>query len=146
MDFTTYKQDEERLADAVMAKSISEEDVWAEVERLRGLIPTVEPEAGRERAERSLRSFERVLNYKAPPMSNEMAAAIRVQSRAFLSKGTPEERIKLLEAAMAEIYRISTTVDGAEASRIHHLSEPLAMDIESIRIHNDPTHPGYRAS
>lgn len=45
---------------------------------------------------------------------------------------------------MAEIHRISTTVEGAEASRIHHLSEPLAMDIEAIRIHNDPTHPGYQ--
>jgi hypothetical protein len=144
MDYAAYDEEEQRLVAAVMAKAISEEKLWSEIDRLRSLIPTVEPAGDRERAEASFESLERALNYKAPPMSDEMAAAIRVQSKAFLSKGSPEERVELLEAAMAEIYRISRTVEGAEASRIHHLSEPLAMDIEAIRIHNDPNHPGYR--
>ncbi|WP_427887376.1 hypothetical protein ACQHIV_30900 [Kribbella sp. GL6] len=144
MDYAAYDEQEQRLVDAVMAKSISEEDLWIEVDRLKTLIPSVEPMADRQRAEDSMESLERVLNLKPPPMSDEMAAAIRVQSKAFLSKGTPEERIALLKTAMTEIGRIAASVDGAEASSIRHLNEPLAMDIETIRIHNDPTHPGYQ--
>ncbi|GAA3079967.1 hypothetical protein JOF29_004870 [Kribbella aluminosa] len=144
MDYAAYDEQEQRLVDAVMAKSIAEEDLWIEVDRLKALIPTVEPAADRQRAEDSMESLERVLNLKAPPMSDEMAAAIRVQSKAFLSKGTPDERIELLRAAMTEIGRIAASMDGAEASTIRHLNEPLAMDIEAVRIHNDPTHPGYQ--
>lgn len=144
MDYSAYKAEEQRLVDAVKARSITEKDVWLEVDRLKTLIPGVEPTPDRERAEESIESLERVLNYKAPPMSDEMAAAIRVQSRAFLGTGTPAERIGILEAAMSEIGRIAASVTGVEASSIRQLNEPLAMDIESIRIHNDPDHPGYR--
>jgi hypothetical protein len=144
MDYAAYKQEEKRLSEAVMARAITMEGFRIEVDRLKTLIPTVEPAADRERAEESMESLERVLNYKAPPMSDEMAAAIRVQSRAFLSTGTPAERIELLKAAMTEIGQIAASVTGVEASGIRHLNEPLAMDIEAIRIHNDPTHPGYQ--
>ncbi|MFF0265988.1 hypothetical protein [Kribbella sp. NPDC004536] len=144
MDYAAYKAAEKRLSEAVMERAITKENAWIEVDRLRTMVPTVEPAADRERAERSLKSIERALSYKAPPMSDEMAAAIRVQSQAFLSKGTPDERIQLLETAMTEISRIADSLEGAEASRVRHLNEPLALDIETIRIHNDPTHPGYR--
>src|SRR5438270_13483700 len=110
MDYAAYKEEEKRLTEAVMARAITMENASLEGGRLRSLVPTVEPEVDRTRAERSLEAVERALNYEAPPMSDEMAAAIRVQSQAFLSSGTPEERIERLEAAMAEIYRISQTV------------------------------------
>jgi hypothetical protein len=142
MDYAAYDEAEQRLVDAVTAKAIDEESLWIEVDRLRSLVPTVEPTADRERAERSLTSLESALNYKAPPMSDELAAAIRVQSEAFLSNGTPAERVELLETAIAEIGRIARTVSGAEASRIRHLSEPLAMDLEAIRSTSDPNHHG----
>lgn len=119
-----------------MAKEIPEERLPIEVERLRSLVPTVEPAADRERAERSLSSLEYVLNYKVPPMSDEMAAALQVQSRGLGSTGTPAERIELLQAAIAEIGRIAKTVAGVEATRIRRLGEPLAMDIEGIRFNN----------
>ncbi|NUR98210.1 MAG: hypothetical protein HOV67_23510 [Kribbellaceae bacterium] len=144
MDYAAYDEQEQRLVDAVMAKTIAKEDLWSEIDRLKALIPGVEPAADRERAEASMKSLERALSYKAPPMSDEMAAAVRVQSEALTSNGTPAERIQLLETAMAEIGRIAASVEGAEAGRIRHLSEPLAMHLETIRIHHDPAHPGYR--
>ena len=144
MDYAAYKAEEKRLTEAVMERAITKENAWIAVDRLRAMVPTVQPASDRERAERSLKSIERALSYEAPPMSDEMAAAIRVQSQAFLGTSTPDERIEHLEAAMTEIGRIAASVQGAEASRIRHLNEPLAMDIETIRIHNDPNHPGYR--
>ncbi|WP_350280017.1 hypothetical protein [Kribbella sp. HUAS MG21] len=136
MDYAAYDAEEQRLVEAVMAKEISEEKLASEVERLQSLIPTVEPSADRERAERSLASLESVLNYKVPPMSDEMAAAIRVQARALGSAGSPAERIELLQAAISEIGRIAKTASGVEATRIRQLGEPLAMDIEGLRFNN----------
>ncbi|WP_329004518.1 hypothetical protein OHA18_14110 [Kribbella sp. NBC_00709] len=142
MDYAAYDEAEQRLVDAVMAKTIDEGSLWIEFDRLRSLVPMVEPAADRERAERSLASLESALNYKAPPMSDELAAAIRVQSQALLSDAAPAERVELLETAIAEIGRIAGTASGAEASRIRHLSEPLASDLEAIRITSDPNYHG----
>jgi hypothetical protein len=142
MDYAAYDEAEQRLVDAVMAKEIDEESLWIEVHRLRSLVPTVEPTADRERAERSFASLESALNYKVPPMSDEMAAAVQVQSRALLSDNTSAERVELLKAAIAEIGRIAGSASGAEASRIRHLSEPLAMDLEVIRNTSDPDNHG----
>jgi hypothetical protein len=136
MDYAAFKEEEQRIVDSVMAKAITEERLWIEVERLRSLVPAVEPAADRDRAERSLKSLERALNYEAPPMSDEMADAIRIQSQALLSNGTPAERLELLQAAIAEIVRISRTVTGVEGTRIRQLGESLAMDIEGIRFNN----------
>jgi hypothetical protein len=136
MDYAAYDAEEQRLVEAMMAKELPEERLPIEVERLRSLVPTVEPAADRERAERSLSSLEYVLNYKVPPMSDEMAAALKVQSRGLGSTGTPAERIELLQAAIAEIGRIARTAAGVEATRIRQLGEPLAMDIEGIRFNN----------
>jgi hypothetical protein len=146
MDYAAYGEEEQRLVDAVTAKEIDEERLWVEVERLRSLILTVEPAADRDRAEQSLASLEYALNYKLPPMSDEMAAAVRAQSEALLSDGPPAERIELLEAAIAEIGRIAKTVSGVEGTRIRHLSEPLAMELEAIRITSDPKHRGASGS
>jgi hypothetical protein len=142
MDYAAYDEAEQRLVDAVMAKEIDEESLWIEVHRLRSLVPTVEPAADRERAERSFASLESALNYKVPPMSDKLAAAVQVQSRALLGDSTPAERVELLEAAIAEIGRIAASASGAEASRIRHLSEPLAMDLEGIRNTIDSNHHG----
>ncbi|MFD3404501.1 hypothetical protein ACFWUU_27675 [Kribbella sp. NPDC058693] len=142
MDYAAYDELEQRLVDAVMAKEIDQESMRLELERLHSLVPTVEPAADRERAERSFASLQSALNYKVPPMSDELAAAVQIQSRALLSDATSTERVELLETAIAEIGRIAATVSGAEASRIRHLSEPLAMDLEAIRNTSDPNHHG----
>ncbi|MFI5691431.1 hypothetical protein ACIA58_06290 [Kribbella sp. NPDC051586] len=146
MDYAAYDEEEQRLVEAVTAKEIPEERLWTEVERLRSLVPTIEPAADRERAERSLASLEYALNYQVPPMSDELAAAIRIQSRAMAGNGAPAERFELLEAAIAEIGQIASTVSGAEATRIRNLSEPLAMDLEAIRVTSDPDHRGTPGS
>ncbi|MET9313381.1 hypothetical protein ABZX12_16300 [Kribbella sp. NPDC003505] len=140
MDYATYDAEEQRLVEAVMAKEIPEERLPIEVERLRSLVPTVEPAADRERAERSLSSLEHVLNYKVPPMSDEMAAALQVQSRGLGSTGTPAERIELLQAAIAEIGRIAKTVAGVEATRIRRRRPSIQGDLGR----HDPVPPAGR--
>ena len=137
MDYDAFDVELRRVLDAATARSLDEATLAAEVDRLRGLANLVEPAADRKLAGSHLTSLERALSYEPPPLSDELAEAIRVQSRAQSAEGTPAQRIEHLSAAIAEIGRIADAASPADHPRILDLNEPLSILLESLRLTPD---------
>ena len=139
MDYDAFDVELRRVLDAATARSLDEATLAAEVDRLRGLATLVEPAADRKLAGSHLTSLERALSYEPPPLSDELAEAIRVQSRAQSAEGTPAERIEHLSVAIAEIGRIADAASPADHPRILDLNEPLSILLESLRLTTPPS-------
>ncbi|WP_329483073.1 hypothetical protein OG555_12865 [Kribbella sp. NBC_01484] len=139
MDYDAFDVELRRVLDAATARSLDEATLAAEVDRLRELATLVEPAADRRLAGSHLMSLEQALSYEPPPLSDELAEAIRVQSRAQSADGAPTERIEHLTAAIAQIGRIADAASPADHPRILDLNEPLSILLESLRLTTPPS-------
>lgn len=102
----------------------------AELERLRGLARSIEPEARRETADYLLAQWS---NETSPQADERMARATAVLGRASADDGTTEQRRARAAAGIAEITGIADeTTDVAERYAILGLNETLAQLIDAL--------------
>jgi hypothetical protein len=116
----------------VSARSLDAAALETEVTRLRALADTLDSPADQEAARLLVASLEDALARTQPHLSDEMAAAIRVQSQARTGEGTSEERIRRIRAGIDEIAAIADTADPTERGPILDLNEPLHLLLDSL--------------
>jgi hypothetical protein len=105
----------------------------SEVERLRGMVPLVEPRSDQSQAELLVNQLSEVLDMEQPPVSDAMAAAVRVHRQARNAQGSSTERIAALRAGIDEIGRIADSVaETTEQHQILALTESLGMQLEAL--------------
>jgi hypothetical protein len=132
MDYDGFDAEYGRVLEA--AGSLEPAVLAVEVERLRALADSVQPPADQEAARLLMTSLDSALGNEQPPISDAMAAAIRVHRQARTAQGTADERIEQLRTGIAEIGRIAATADADEQGRILDLNESLSMLLESVQI------------
>ena len=132
MDYKTFDAEYGRVLET--ARSMDPAMLAAEVERLRALAGAVQPLSDQEEANRNIASLDRILAMDPPPISEAMAAAVRVHRRARNAQGSRDERIAHLRAGIDEIGHIADNADPGEQGQILNLNESLAMLMESLEI------------
>ena len=131
MDYRTF--DAEYAQVLAAARSMDSATLAGEVERLRALVPLVEPQSDQSQAELLVSQLSEVLDMEQPPVSDAMAAAVRVHRRARNAQGSSTERIAALRAGIDEIGQLADTVAGTtEQHQILALTESLGMQIEAL--------------
>ena len=131
MDYRTF--DAEYAQVLAAARSMDSATLASEVERLRALVPLVEPRSDQSQAELLVTQLSEILDMEQPSVSGAMAAAVRVHRRARNAQGSPTERIAALRAGIDEIGQIADTVaETTEQHQILALTESLAMQIEAL--------------
>ena len=132
MDYDGFDAEYGRVLDA--AGSLEPAQLAVEVERLRALAESVQPPEDQEAARLLMTSLDSALGTERPPISDELAEALRVHRQARTAQGTADERIEQLRAGIAEIGRIAATADAGEQGHILDLNESLSMLLESVQI------------
>src|SRR3954468_22620725 len=124
MDYRTF--DAEYAQVLASARSMDSAKLAGEVERLRALVPLVEPRSDQSQADLLVSQLSEVLDMEQPPVSDAMAAAVRVHRRARNVQGSSTERITALRAGIDEIAQIADTVpETTEQHQILALTESL---------------------
>ncbi|WP_371406037.1 hypothetical protein OHA10_10775 [Kribbella sp. NBC_00662] len=131
MDYRTF--DAEYAQVLAAARSMDSATLASEVERLRGMVPLVEPRSDQSQAELLVNQLSEVLDMEQPPVSDAMAAAVRVHRQTRNAQGSSTERIAALRAGIDEIGRIADTVaETTERHQILALTESLGMQLEAL--------------
>ncbi|WP_460667033.1 hypothetical protein [Kribbella swartbergensis] len=118
---------------------LDRDDAAAELERLRAIVPSIEPSDRRQTAEYLL---EQWANETSPEAEDRMARAGAVLARAGSGDGTVAERKARAEAGIAEITRIADeTVDVGERFAILGMNETLAKLIDVLERSGKPDRP-----
>lgn len=112
------------------------EGAAAELQRLRAIVPSIEPPAKRQFADYLLKQWT---NEISPQAENRMARATAVLSRAGADGGTVAERRARAESGIAEITGIANeATDVAERYAILGLNETLATLIDALERQGSP--------
>jgi hypothetical protein len=119
------------------ARTLDADTLQTEVTRLHALAAELDSPADQEAAHLLLASLDDALGRPNPQLSPELAAAVRIQSKARTTEGTPTERIHTIRAALDEIAAIATTAAPADRGPILDLNEPLNLLLDSLT----STHP-----
>jgi hypothetical protein len=131
MDYRTF--DAEYAQVLAAARSMDSATLAGEVERLRALVPLVEPRSDQSQAELLVSQLSEVLDMEQPPVSDAMAAAVRAHRRARNAHGSSTERIAALRAGIDEIGQLADTVAGTtEQHQILALTESLSLQVEAL--------------
>ncbi|GAA1540351.1 hypothetical protein [Kribbella lupini] len=124
------------------ARSLDATALESEVSRLRALAAELPSPADQQAAHLLIASLEDALGRPQPSLSPELAAAIRIQSTAQTTEGTPADRIQAIREAINQIAAIANTAPPTEQGPIADLNEPLHLLLDSLTsATSTPTHP-----
>jgi len=146
VDYIAFGGDLKRVLDAATATSLDDAALTGEIYRLRALAGTIEPQADREEARLLIDALDCTLAVNAPPVSEAMSGALRVQYRARTAQGTQNERIDQLRARITEIGRIADGADSTQQGRTR--PERIAVDADGttrdhcVHRHREMSQPG----
>ncbi|MER7246734.1 hypothetical protein [Kribbella sp. NPDC000426] len=137
MDYRTF--DAEYAQVLAAARSMDSTTLAVELERLRALVPLVEPRSDQSQAELLVSQLSEVLDMEQPPVSDTMAAAVRIHRRARNTPGTSSERIAALRSGIDQIAQLADTVpETPEHHQILALTESLGLQIEALETTPSP--------
>jgi hypothetical protein len=139
MDYEEFFSQYKRAHENWTFGRLDRDDAAAELERLRAIVPSIEPSDRRQTAEYLL---EQWANETSPEAEDRLARAGVVLARAASADGTVAERKARAEAGIAEITRIADeTADVGERYAILGMNETLAKLIDGLERSGNPDRP-----